>query len=232
MDVLTTPGAPQPWQHTLPDRRTHRELAALNDRFLELIRLLALAPAHAADSGDTEQVLGLGVSLAERIAHLPVGRRRELAACPYALVSVGLEDLQFWQEVSEQRSPPAYRRAAGSNTFSASHTAAWRDALFLTLAYAWHLAQTAPMTARWMLGACPEALALLRALPFSTLGRVADECPGLLRARLAHQRRFWEDLVSAVASGTQQSRFAAVSLGLQLSAAAGAAREGRGGPAS
>lgn len=227
MDILSSSAPPGPWQHSPPDGRARRELAALNDRFLEVIRLLALAPAHAADSADQEvHILGLDVTLAERVAHLPIARRHELAACPYALVGVGLGDLEFWRQAAGPHgSPGTYRRAPGSGSFSPAHAAALRDALFLTLAYAWHLAQTAPVSARWMLGARPEALAVLGALPFSTIGQIADECPGLLRARLADHRRFWHDLVSAVTSGAPQSRFAAVSLGLQLSAAAGAPRD-------
>ncbi|MEO0423119.1 MAG: hypothetical protein AAF184_12330 [Pseudomonadota bacterium] len=230
MDVLSSSAPPGPWQHSPPDERARRELAALNDRFLEVIRLLALAPAHAADNAEQDaHILGLDLTLAERVAHLPMARRRELAACPYALVGVGLGDLEFWRQTAGPHGRPAtYRRAPGGGSFSPAHAAALRDALFLTLAYAWHLAQTAPVSARWMLGACPEALTLLRQLPFSSLGRIADECPGLLRARLADHRRFWNDLVSAVASGAQQSRFAAVSLGLQLSAAAGAPRNREG----
>ncbi|MEM9384051.1 MAG: hypothetical protein AAGA68_03260 [Pseudomonadota bacterium] len=226
MEVLNSSAPPGPWRYSPPDARARRELAALNGRFLEVIRLLALAPAHAADSVEhNAHVLGLEATVAERVAHLPVARRDELAACPYALVGVSLGDLEFWRQVSSPNArPTSYRRALGGSSFSPAHASALRDALFLTLAYAWHLAQTSPTSARWMLGACPESLALLRALPFSTLGQIADECPGLLRARLADQKRFWHDLVSAVASGTHQRRFAAVSLGLQLSAAAGAPR--------
>jgi hypothetical protein len=213
--------APGPWPHVLPDQRTHVEMQELNTRFLELIRSLA-APMQGPGASPGRDVLGLAPEIAVRIGRLRPANLTDLARCPYALHGIALQDAAFWRELRPRDTPKRYRRSRTelrANDLNAVH-----DFLFLALAYGWHQASTNPIAARWMLGATAEELQRLTALPFGSLRQIAIDCPGLLRARLSDQRRFWEDLVAATESRSKQARFAAVSLGLQLSAAAGTTR--------
>lgn len=222
MDIHSGAGKTGAWPHALPDERVQRELQALNARFLALLE--ALWQGGTAGSG-AHPILGLDPGLVARIAALGPDARRMVACCPYALAGLRLHDIAFWQRVAGGQLPATYRRPARQTPEPAA--LAVRDHLFLCLALAWHLTHTAPVAARWMLGAEGRVLALLRSVPFATLHQLAASYPGLLHARLHDQRRFWDDLVRAAESGAHQARFAAVSLGLQLSAAAGATRPGR-----
>ncbi len=214
------PWPPQSQARAMPDQRIHRELHELNLRFLELV-------ARLAAGGQAPPSLGLDAAVADRIARLRAGQRGDLARCPYALPGIRLHEEAFWAAVTARSVPPMPPLDEGGE-LGDGELGELRDFLFLTLAWHWHLAQTAPAAARWMLGATAEQLGRLTALPFGCLRQIAVDCPGLLEARLAGQRRFWEDLVGAAEGGSRQARFAATSLGLQLSAAAGATRPKRG----
>jgi hypothetical protein len=222
------------WPEPPLDRRLQREVRELNLRFVELLgslgRTLESGATCAAGSAGQDGILGLSPELVSRLSALPPAGRKAVAACPFALPGVHLHDVAFWATAGLEAcaSPPAaaaahaYQRAAWPLTERRSPQI--RDHLMLVLAFAWHLAHTAPVAARWMLGAGAQALDLLRAVPFGRLQHLADECPGLLEARLGDQRRFWDDLVGAAETNARHARFAAVSLGLQLSAVAGASR--------
>ena len=208
-----------PWPHDLPDPRVQRELQELNLRFVELVAAIAGQPDRRAPEN---AVLGLDAAVASRIARLRPARRVALARCPYSLHGISLEDSAFWADAA--RGGGAERYGPGRPTPEGALVTEVRDFLFLSLAWAWHLANVSPVAARWMLGASSSALECLATLPFGSLRHLANDSPGLLHARLCDQRRFWSDLVTATESGSRQARFAAVSLGLQLSAAAGMRR--------
>jgi hypothetical protein len=213
VERMETPSSRSGWPYVLPDRRTQEELQGLNLRFVELIVRLGAG----ADAG-----LGLDAGLIARIGRLRPARKQDLASCPYALHGMSLHDEAFWSAPQPMPEPPPVNGLAASLAPAALKEV--QDFLFVALAYGWHLAETNPVAARWMLGANAVELARLTALPFTSLRQIAQDYPGLLRARLWDRRRFWEDLVEAVESGSRQARFAAVSLGLQLSAAAGTTR--------
>jgi hypothetical protein len=141
----------------------------------------------------------------DALAQLSEAARLKLAACPFALYTLGFEDQQFWRSVLGENGVadrddalPDYYRA-----LSVSPQIAFCE---VALFFAWHTAVMNRVSAR-VLFAMPEVLAeRLVQTPLWRLRKIAAEYPGLLLPRWPTNPGFWPDLV----------RFAAASDGFRL----------------
>jgi len=149
----------------------------------------------------------------DRLAALSAAQRAAVAGCPYALFDLRFFDDTHWQ-----------RRAHSAPAWSVADTPRvdGRIAVFAqsALFYAWHVASTARMSARLLLGMHDRTAAALGNITVDRLPALAlTESPNLT-ARFRHCDAYWSALAEAAAR-SDRARLRRVQLyGLQLSAAA------------
>lgn len=183
-----------PPDHDQLSRRLLHELASLNLRFIRL--LVDTRPAAC----------GLTEVLQERLRCLEDSDQRRLAACPYSLFDLQLDDPSIWQ----QRLAAEFVSAPPSKADS------------LTLAVLMYTRQLAVENAdlgRLLLGLSPRVAEQFRRASIGRLMDMAQVVSDHLRVRLIDDPHFWPDLVSYVKDGTQQQYLAAQTSALQILAA-------------
>ena len=181
-------------------------LNQLNRRFLDL------AGARGA-TGGAEWGLSVPPDLAQRIAALTEDRRAALSHCPYALFDVRFCDEAHWRVSLQSLSHWRVEDQSAQDPQVA-------EFLQLALFYAWHLAQTQPLSAPLILG-MGERIA-------RELGRVTlDRLPGLigtqrhhLSLRWANCTSYWHSLTSAASAPGSANLRRAQLYGLQIAAGA------------
>ena len=151
----------------------------------------------------------------DALERLPLDARQALAGCPYALYSLGFDDLKFWSSALAEDASDAASSSIESRygvlSSAPIQTAFCEAAMFL----AWHTAESEPIAARFLFGMPDTVVRLLCGAPLSRIRRVAIDYPGLLTPRWPRNPAFWPDLIRF--ADTMDSRLeAAQLLGNQL----------------
>ena len=195
------------------DPRLRQEQADLNYSFIELI-----SRAHREQTEPRmEALLGLRQEWVATIARMRHRKRREIAECTFALYGLHLHDARFWSTVRPHHMPDDY--SVPPTHRSADLKQRLGQFTLTALMHAWHVASSNAYAARLLLGMPQPVAERMVTLPVTLIEKIARECPALLQARLAANRRFWPDLIACVDQGSKQQRFAAKLLGAQLTAA-------------
>ena len=191
-------------------------LARVHELNLDYIELLAAE--HNSGSISEGQLQHLPCKLHAAIAGLSPPARTSLAALPCTLYSLGFEDEKLWRSLAE---PAALASSLSmSERYAQLHGTSLQASLCeVALLYAWHVASSSPVAARFIY-AMPETVAQrLTAAPPWYVRRLAVHHASLLMPRWPTNPGFWPDLVRFAAEGDQQRLATAKVLGSQLIAA-------------
>lgn len=180
-----------------------KRVQALNGDYLEL---LAIGSFAASDLHSDP----LGLKIGAHLRELSHDQRARLAAAPYTLYSLRLNDLPFWRDTCSTialNTPERYRPTAVST-----------EALFCetALLQAWHVANTNPLAARVLYAITDAVRTWLVGAPLWLLKKVAHEHSQVLMPRWPTNPCFWPDLLR-FARDCDWARLATTQLlGLQL----------------
>ncbi|HUX73527.1 MAG TPA: hypothetical protein VMV25_06485 [Steroidobacteraceae bacterium] len=157
--------------------------------------------------------LDLQAFAAGRFGGLSTAQKEAIANCPYALFDLRFHDDGYWQ-----------RRLQSAQAWQVADTppADPQIAAFAQLAlfYAWHVAATARLSARLLLGMHEATAATLGGITLDRLPALALSEAVHLSARWSHCDAYWQALANAAARA-DRVRLRRVQLyGLQLAAAA------------
>jgi hypothetical protein len=193
--------------------------AALLARIQQLNRdYLELLVAERASGECSTQLQHLPPTKRAALAALPASGLRLLAATPYTLYSLGVEDENFWASVSED-SVEAMPSTVLHRYGPTSDTTAQYEFCKVALFHAWHVAATNPMAAR-VLYAMPYTTAQrLAATPLWQITCIAASHTALLMPRWPTNPAFWPDLIRLAAANDVRRLSTARLLGVQLIAA-------------
>jgi hypothetical protein len=185
-----------------------KRIAELNRDYLDLLAREHAAPAVAA------QLQYFPERLARELAALAPAARRELAAAPFALYSLSLDNERFWR-------PAGDVEAASIEQRYGHHGQAWLQGPFCeaALLQAWHLAACSALAARIVYAMSEEAAHRLAATPLWRLKRAVNEHPALLTPRWPLNAAFWPDLVRFAAVADSRRLRTTLLLGCCLTAA-------------
>ena len=148
------------------------------------------------------------------LAELNKAARRALAACPFALYSLGIEHQDFWRACGGFMVAEETPRYQSSMSLSAV-TSFGISALF----FAWHVASAQRMAAKVFFAMPDAALDALARLRLWELQRMAAERSMLMKPRWPTNNGFWPDLVRFAARGDIERLNTTQLLGSQLIAA-------------
>lgn len=177
----------------------------LNHRFLDLVGTPGdwTAPSR----------VGLSAALSGQVAPLSDAQKAAAANCPYALFDLRFHDDGHWQT----RLRPASRWSVADAVAVDEKTL---DFVWLALFFAWHVASTATLGARLLLGMNEATAAAFR-------GATIDHLPALvateavnLTARWSNCETYWSALTGAASSPNLTGLRRIQLYGLQLAAAA------------
>jgi hypothetical protein len=158
-------------------------LQTLNAEFLALIVEPQPWPAQRSS--------GLRPEILQSIRELPVRGRTSICASNYSLFTLRLCDPWFWRSAIS-RDKSSDRAVAETN----ADTSGQRALLVLDVVlFLWHVAQTAPLAGRLMLGMSDEVHAALSALSLRQVRQLAQSGEIPLTARWPDNPCFWPDLV-------------------------------------
>ena len=193
--------------------------AALLARIQQLnVDYLELLIAERTNAECAAQLQHLPPVQRAALAALPSGALPALAATPYTLYSLGVEDENFWASISAN-SVGAMPPAVVDRYASTSDTTAQYAFCKLALFHAWHVAATNPMAAR-VLYAMPYTTAQrLAATPLWQIKCIASSHAALLMPRWPTNPAFWPDLIRFAAAKDVRRLTTARLLGIQLIAA-------------
>jgi hypothetical protein len=184
---------------------TLESLRELNHRFLELL---------CARSGDWRCANAVMVSpeLPGRLAPLSPAQRRAIADCPYALFDLRFGDDHHW-----------CARLVEPGRFGVCDDAA-RDPqtlefVRLALFFAWHVASTARLAARFLLGMNENTVAAFRGSTIDCLPALAAAEADTLSARWNDCPAYWDALTRAACRQNPVVLRRVQLSGLQLAAA-------------
>jgi hypothetical protein len=160
----------------------------LNNDYLDLL-IADREAQHVAKPLPAAVVAGL--------ADLDSSARRAIAACPFALYSLGIDHQDFWRIAAGPRhvAEEAVRYRPLMSLSAASSFGI--GALF----FAWHVASTQRMAARVCFAIPDFVIDGLAGLRLWDLQRIARERPALMRPRWPAHAGFWPDLIRFAARG-------------------------------
>jgi hypothetical protein len=160
-----------------------RDLAELNDGFLELI-------VRGSDAG-------LSACVCAQLRRLGKGPRSRLAAVPLALFSLGFEDEAAWAgllSIGVRDLNPAYQACEPPvERFTVIALMALRG-----------LARTAPHTVSAWIGLPPETRSRLAAMELGSLSLVAPLAAGRLRGCFVSREAIWLRLLDAAGNNDER----------------------------
>lgn len=196
------------WNGTLAPVLTAPTLSGIHDLNTSYLELLI------ADRDGQHVASSLPLAVITGLAELSASARRALAACPYALYSLGVEHPEFWRTTADNRKvaeeAPRYQLQRSLSAESCFGS----NALF----FAWHVANEKRIAAK-VLFAMPEVVvAALARLQLWELQRVAFESHAL-KPRWPTNAGFWPDLVRFAARDDLERLNTTQLLGSQLIAA-------------
>lgn len=180
-------------------------LRELNHRFLDLVGTPTGASSFAHG-------IGLSVETSGRVAQLSAGQKKAIADCPYALFNLRFDDAAHWRARLETAGQWKVCDQARSDAATVEFV---RSALF----FAWHVAVTARLAARFLLVMNEETAAAFRGLTIDCLLSLAATETDILTARWSECPAYWNALARAAlrpnAAGLRRVQLS----GLQLAAA-------------
>lgn len=180
-------------------------LLELNHRFLELVS------THAGD-WHCAQRAGVSADLSGQLVPLSPEQRKAVANCPYALFNLRFDNDDHWR--ARLRTPRQWHvcdAAAGDEQTV--------DFVRVALFFAWHIALTAGLAARLLLGMNETTVAAFRGLTIDCIPALAATEAANLTARWSDRPAYWNALTRA-ASRPNEGVLRRVQLsGLQLAAA-------------
>ncbi len=162
-------------------------LQTLNSEFL----MLAVEPQR----WPAQRSFGLRAEILQSIRELTMRGRAAICASNYSLFTLRLCDPWFWRATTSRDC------AAGQSTTEATveestESSDRRELLVLDIMlFVWHVAQTAPLAGRLMLGMSDEVHAVLCALSLRQMRQLAQSGEIPLVARWPDNPCFWPDLV-------------------------------------
>jgi hypothetical protein len=178
-----------------------------NDDYLQLLAAESVAGARAT------QLQHFSPKLQRSIAELPKTARQALACVPYALYSLGFEDVRFWESACE---PTAMALDA---RYAADISAGLQESfLEVAMIQAWQSAISHGLAARVMYSMSEPVRERLSATPLWKIKRVANDCAGLLMPRWPTNPSFWPDLIRFANERDAVRLRTAKLLGIQLTA--------------
>lgn len=190
-------------------------LATIQQLNLDYLELLV---AEHANGERTAQLQHLPPTQRAALAAVPAGALPMMAATPYTLYSLGVEDENFWASIcadSIAGIPASVMHRYAPTSDTSAQFAFCKLALF----HAWHVAATNPMAAR-VLYAMPYTTAeRLAARPLWQITCIASRHPALLMPRWPTNPAFWPDLIRFAAARDVRRLTTARLLGVQLIAA-------------
>jgi hypothetical protein len=188
--------------------RTHE----LNRDYVELM----LAERSLPSPGIGAEALS--VKIIDALGDLSSVARTALAACPFALYTLGFDDQRFWSTAlrnADARDDDLSIEAR----YGAISPASMQDAFCETaMMLAWHTAQSQRLAARFLFGMPDATVQMFVRAPLWQIRRVAHDYPGLLTPRWPRNPAFWPDLIR-FAEADDSRLEAARLLGNQLIAA-------------
>jgi hypothetical protein len=193
--------------------------AALLARIQQLnLDYLELLIAERASSECAAQLQHLPPTQRAALATLSPGALRLLAATPYTLYSLGVEDENFWASIcanSIEAVPSTVEHRYAPQTDKSAQYAFCNVALF----HAWHVAATNPMAARVLYAMPYTTTQRLAATPLWQITCIASSHAALLMPRWPTNPAFWPDLIRLAAAHDVRRLSTARLLGVQLIAA-------------
>lgn len=180
-------------------------LAEINELALELLARRA--------AGEAARLPPMLRESRELWCSLGVAQRRRLAGCPFLLLDISLAGFADAPACGRE----GVRDAGGDDWWAAG--ASLPRLAYLTLTYAWHLAQTRPLAARVVLGLSDDCCAWFAKLGLRELGECAESCLRSLRPRWSDSPAVWRHLLTAAASSEPTEFELARLRGMQLLAA-------------
>jgi hypothetical protein len=149
---------------------------------------------------------------APALVALPPARKAAIAECPYALFDLRFDDDAYWRTRLDAALP---YRVAESGVANPDVVAFVR----LALTYAWHLATSANLQARLLLGMGARTAAVFADATVVRLTQIADAEAPNLAPRWPRCTTFWDGLVAA-ADSADRARLRRIQLhGLQIAVA-------------
>ena len=181
-------------------------LRELNHRFVDLV-------SNEAGGWSATHRAGVPVELPGRLAPLSAAQRKALANCPYALFDLRFHNDEHWRG----RLQTAPRWSVCDDAVGDETT---RDFVRVALFFAWHVASTAGLAARFLLGMNETTVTAFRGVTIDCIPALAATESAHLTARWSDCATYWDALTSA-ASRPNAAMLRRVQLsGLQLVAAA------------
>lgn len=184
---------------------TLESLRELNHRFIDLV---------SADDADWHMPRRtvLAPALCGQLAPLSPMERKAIAGCPYALFDLRFDDADHWR-----------LRLTTTAQWSVCEAAVRHeptlDFVRLALFFAWHVASTAGLAARFLLGMNEQTAAAFRGATIDCISALAASESSRLTARWSDCTTYWDALTRAAARpNSAQLRRVQLS-GLQLAAA-------------
>jgi hypothetical protein len=175
----------------------------LNREYLEL--LIADRDAH-------RYAKSLPPAVVDGLASLNFSARRAIAACPFALFSLGLEHQDFWRIAAGPRAVAEEAPRYQSSTPLSAESCFSIGALF----FAWHVASTQRTAARVCFAIPDFVVDNLAGLRLGDLRRIAFDCPSLMKPRWPAHLGFWPDLIRFASRGDVERLNTTQLLGTQL----------------
>jgi hypothetical protein len=191
-------------ESTLP-LETLESLRELNHRFLDLMS------THPVARRSTHG-MALPPEMSVRVGALSSGQKKALADCPYALFDLRFWDDRHWRLRLEATGQWSVCDAAVTD----AHTLEFvRVALF----FAWHVAATARLAARFLLGMNEMTVAAFRGVTIDCLPALAATESVHLAARWSDCPAYWAALTGAACRANAATLRRVQLSGLQLAAA-------------
>jgi hypothetical protein len=198
-------GSP-PWaRESRGGSRVRASLVELNLRFLTL--------AATREGRHESAVAGLSREFGGVIAALTPAQRTAAARCPYALFDLRFQDEGFWR--SRLADSDAWRVAVES-----CNDPEISEFVRLALFYGWHLAGTAKLSAKLVLGMHERTAGAFGEITVDRLPGLAVTGAVHLARRWAHCTAFWHALLAAAALDDAPLLHRVQLYGIQLAAAA------------
>jgi hypothetical protein len=186
-------------------------LRELNQRFLDLVR---------DSAGEWHATPGAGwpAELSRQLAALSAAERKSVANCPYALFDLRFHDARHWH---------SRLRSAGQSAVCDAPVRDPRTLEFVRLAlfFAWHVAATAGLAARFLTGMNEMTVAAFRSVTIDCLPALAVSESANLTARWSDCPTYWAGLMSAASCPNGAVLRRIQMSGLQLTAALQLPRE-------
>jgi hypothetical protein len=139
----------------------------------------------------TQRGFGLRAEILQSIRELTVRGQAAICASNYSLFTLRLCDPWFWRTMTSRAC------TAGQGTLKENAQSSDRRELLVLdiMLFVWHVAQTAPLAGRLMLGMSDEVHAALSALSLREVRQLAQSGEIPLVARWPDNPCFWPDLV-------------------------------------